>query len=135
MQKKVSLHCAFNDYFTLQCLTVNTGIVIPQNSTVNVAKLSSISITDYKILDIIRSLKPNKAHGWYNVSVRMIKHCDSALVFPLKLIFLNFLLNPSQSGYRPRDSAVSQLLSITQTIHSAFDCDPTLDISSVFLDI
>ena len=81
----------FNDYFILQCSTLHTGSEIPQNSTVNVAKLSSISITDDEILEIIRSLKPNKAHGWDNVSVRMIKYCDSALVLPLKLIFLNSL--------------------------------------------
>ena len=47
----------------------------------------------------------------------------------------NNLLNPCQSGFRPGDSAISQLLSITQTIHSAFDCDPTLEVRSVFLDI
>ena len=81
----------FNDYLILQCSNVSRGSVIPQNSTFNVAKLSSISITDDKTLDIIRSLKPNKAHGWGNVSVRMIKYCDSALVLPLKLIFLNCL--------------------------------------------
>ena len=145
-------------------------------------------------MKIIRSLKPNKAHGWDNVSVRMIKYCDSALVLPLKLIFLNCLskgifldawkcanvvpvhkknernlkenyrpisllpifgkileklifdslyshliannlLNPNQSGFRPGDSAINQLLSITQTIHSAFDCDPPLEVRSVFLDI
>ena len=44
-------------------------------------------------------------------------------------------MNPCQSGFRPGDSAISQLLSITQTIHSAFDCDPTLEVRSVFLDI
>ena len=81
----------FNDYFILQCSTLNTGSEIPQNSTVNVAKLSSISITDEEILENIRSLKPNKAHGWDNISVRLIKYCDSALVLPLKLIFLNCL--------------------------------------------
>ena len=61
----------------------------------------------------------------------------------MKLIFdslyshlvANNLLNPCQSGFRPGDSAISQLLSITQTIHSAFDCDPTLEVRSVFLDI
>ena len=47
----------------------------------------------------------------------------------------NNLLNPCQSGFRPGDSAISQLLSITQAIHSAFDCDPTLEVRSVFLDI
>ena len=79
----------FNDCFILQCSTLNTGSEIPQNSTVNVAKLSSISITNDELLDIIRSL--TKAHGGDNVSVRMIKYCGSALVFPLKLIFLNCL--------------------------------------------
>ena len=64
----------FNDYFLLQCSTLNTESDIPQNSTFNIAKLSTISITDEKILKIIRSLKPNKAHGWDNVSVRMIKY-------------------------------------------------------------
>ena len=46
----------------------------------------------------------------------------------------NNLLNPNKSGFRPGDSAINQLLSITQTIHSAFDCDH-LEVRSVFLDI
>ena len=145
-------------------------------------------------MDIIRSQKPNKAHGWDKVSVRMIKYFDSALVLPLKVAFLNCLsrvifldawkcanvvplhkkneknlkencrpisllpmfgkilekvtfdslyshlvannlLSLSQCGFRPGDSAISQLLSINQTIPSAFDCDPTPEVPSVFLDI
>ena len=46
----------------------------------------------------------------------------------------NFL-NPSQSGFRPCDSTINQLLSITHSIFEAFDCDPTLEVRSIYLDI
>ena len=150
--------------------------------------------TDEKILNILRSLSPNKAHGWDEISVRMIKLSDDALVLPLKIIFTNCLrrglfpevwkhanvvpvhkkneknlkgnyrpisllpifgkileklvydslyshlvscevLDPNQSGFRPGDSTVNQLLSITHTIFQAFDCNPLLDVRSVYLDI
>ena len=45
------------------------------------------------------------------------------------------LLNPNQSGFRPGDSTINQLFSIIHSIHSAFDCNPTLEVRSVFLDI
>ena len=45
------------------------------------------------------------------------------------------MLDPNQSGFRPGDSTINQLLSITQTIFKAFDCNPTLDVRSVYLDI
>ena len=145
-------------------------------------------------MSIIRSLNPNKAHGWDDISIRMIKLCDVALVFLLKLVFENFhrqgifpekwkkanvvpilkkneknlkenyrsisllpifgkileklifntlyrhlesnsLLNPNQSGFRPGDSTVNQLLSIVNSISQAFDCNPPLDVRSVYLDI
>ena len=40
-----------------------------------------------------------------------------------------------QSGFIPRDSCISQLLSITQEIHKSFNCNPPEDIRRVFLDI
>ena len=45
------------------------------------------------------------------------------------------LLNPNQSGFRPGDSTINQLISITHTISEAFDCNPPLDVRSVYLDI
>ena len=45
------------------------------------------------------------------------------------------LLNQNQSGFRPSDSCVNQLLAITHEIFEAFDCNPTLEVRSVFLDI
>ena len=45
------------------------------------------------------------------------------------------VLNPNQSGFRPGGSTVNQLISITHTILDAFDCNPPLDVRSVYLDI
>ena len=42
---------------------------------------------------------------------------------------------PNQSGFRPGDSTVNLLISITDTIFEAFDCNPPLDVRSVYLDI
>ncbi len=184
----------FNDHFIQQCTTIDTGSELPPISVPNVPQLTEFSISDEKILNIIRSLNPNKAHGWDEISVRMIKICDVALLPPLKLLFEscmrhgvfpevwkkanvvpihkknsknskqnyrpisllpifgkileklifdslyqhlneNGLLNPNQSGFRPGDSTVNQLLSIVNSIHAAFDCNPTLDVRSVYLDI
>ena len=44
-------------------------------------------------------------------------------------------LNPNQSGFRPSDSSVNQLLATTHEIFEAFDCNPPLEVRSVFLDI
>ena len=184
----------FNDYFILQCSTIETGSELPDDVPIPIARIDDFEISDEKILNIIRSLNPNKAHGWDEISVRMIKLSDAALVIPLKIIFANCLscgvfpqiwkhanvvpvhkkneknvkknyrpisllpifgkilekliydslyshlvsyelLNPNQSGFRPGDSTINQLISITHTIYKAFDCNPPLDVRSVYLDI
>ena len=53
-----------------------------------------------------------------------------------KIIFIriyNFLLeedllNPNQSGFRPSDSCINQLLAITHETFEAFDCNPPLEV-------
>ena len=45
------------------------------------------------------------------------------------------LLNSNQSGFRPGDSCINQLLAITHEIFDAFDCNPSLEVRSEFLDI
>ena len=44
------------------------------------------------------------------------------------------LLNRNQSGFRPSDSYINQL-AITHEMFEAFDCNPTLEVRSVFLNI
>ena len=45
------------------------------------------------------------------------------------------LLNPCQSGFKKNDSCINQLVSITHEIYSAFDCNPSLEVRGVFLDL
>ena len=47
----------------------------------------------------------------------------------------NNLFNNNQSGFRPNDSCLHQLLAITHNIFSAFDAYPSLEDRGLFLDI
>ena len=184
----------FNDYFVGQCTTIDTGSEVPSQLVYSAPPLTEFQISEEKRLSIIRSLNPNKARGWDNISVCMIKICDDSLVLPLKLIFENCLrrgvfpevwkkanvvpvhkknsrnhkqnyrpislipvlskvmeklifdslyehlslhemLDPCQSGFRPGDSTINQLIFIVHSIFVAFDCSPPLDVRSVYLDI
>ena len=185
----------FNEFFSRQCTPLNNGSKCPsQPNFVTNKRLSSVVFDDQDIINIIRALNISKAHGHDDISIRMIKICDSALVKPLSIIFSNCLrtgtfpyiwkksnvipihkkngkqliinyrpvsllpifgkiceriifdniyryldtnklLNPNQSGFRPKDSCVYQLTEITHNIFSSFDCNPTLETRAVFLDI
>ena len=45
------------------------------------------------------------------------------------------LLNPNQSDFCPSDSCVNHLIAITHKFFWAFDCNPPLEVRSIFLDI
>ena len=47
----------------------------------------------------------------------------------------NNLLNSCQSGFRPNDSCINQLISITLNIYGAFDANPSLEVRGDFLDL
>ena len=47
----------------------------------------------------------------------------------------NCMITPKQSGFIKGDSTINQLLSISQKIHEAFDCDIPLEVYAIFLDI
>ena len=50
-------------------------------------------------------------------------------------IHKNQFFTECQSGFLPGDSCILQLLSIVRDINSSFECDPTIDVRGVFLDI
>ena len=136
----------------------------------------------------------NKDYDHDEISIRMLKLCESAITEPLYLIFKNCLssntfpdvwkkanvipvhkkgdkqvlknyrpvsllpicgkifeklifnalysffedhklLNPCQSGFKKNDSCINQLVSITHEIYSAFDCNPSLEVRGVFLNL
>ena len=184
----------FNKFFAEQCTPLNNNSSLPVNQIFSTqSNLMSLDFNESELLEIIRALNINKAHGHDDISIRMIRICDKSLIKPLMLIFKksirsscypdfrkksniipvhkkndkrlvnnyspisllpvfgkNFekiifnriynhllkenLLNPNQSGFRPSDSCINQLLAITHEIFKAFDCNPPLEVRSVFLD-
>ena len=80
----------FNEFFSRQCTPLNNGRECPsQPIFVTNERLSSIVFDDKDIIKIIRALNINKSHGHDDVSIRMIKIYDSALVKPFSIIFNN----------------------------------------------
>ena len=83
----------FNDFFATQCkpysmYTLNS--VLPSTISFKTqSRLSSINFEKEDILKIIRNLNVNKAHANDNISITMLKICDSVLVDPLSLIYKN----------------------------------------------
>ena len=77
----------FNDYFVGQCSAIATGSTIPAFRPRCPTLLQGVHVDREKILNIIRSLDTKKAHGCDDISISMIKICDSAIVEPLCLIF------------------------------------------------
>ena len=180
-----------NDHFVLQCTEIiNTGSEIQRDNTTGTSTMiNDVAISEEKILVIIRSLNQNKAHGWDQIYIRMIKPNDASLVTPLKIICTSCLrngvfpevwkcanvvpvhkknekklkvnyrpislppmfgkiatlyapilcrvtfFNPNQSGFRPGESTINQLLSTAHSIFDAYDYIPPLDVRSVYLDI
>ena len=49
--------------------------------------LENVEIDRQKVVKLIRALDPSKAHGCDNISIAMIKICDSIIVEPLCMIF------------------------------------------------
>ena len=45
------------------------------------------------------------------------------------------LISPNQSGFRPGDSTINQLLLITNNIYKAFDERPSREMRAIFLDL
>ena len=156
--------------------------------------LSSVNIKESDILNILKSLNANKAHGHDDISIRMLKLSQKSILKPLKLIFENCLktrlfpdqwkkanvvpmhekgdkqlienyrpvsllticgkvferlifnslfnyfiednlLSPHQSGFIPGDPCAQKLISIIHEIYNTFDCNPSLKVRGVFLDI
>ena len=80
----------FNEFFSPQCTPINKGSKCPsQHYFITNERLSFIIFDDQDIIKIVRALNINKLHGHDDISIRMIKICDSALAKPLSIIFNN----------------------------------------------
>ena len=47
----------------------------------------------------------------------------------------NNLFSNSQSGFRPNNSCIHQLIAIAHKMFSAFDANPSLEVCGFFLDL
>ncbi len=81
----------FNTFFASQCALIDNGSVLPFSVQAPNHHLNTINFNEAKILAFIRALDVNKAHGWDEISIRMIKICDESLLKPLMNIFQHSL--------------------------------------------
>ena len=90
----------FNEYFREQCKTIVNSSILPAlvNKVTNLS-LSQVNISEAQILDHIRSLNVNKAHGHDNIPIRILKICDSSITLPLLIIYKNCI----KKGYFPKN--------------------------------
>ena len=77
----------FNLFFADQCSLIDTDSVLPPESFNTNLRLNTVIFDESKILTFIQELNTNKAHGWDNVSIQMVKLCGESLVKPLMEIF------------------------------------------------
>ena len=84
----------FNDFFSKEWAPVNNNNKLSSVLTKKTCKsLWSVEISTYDILQIIRNLNTNKAHGHHVISIRMFKICDESICKPLGIIFRSCLEN------------------------------------------
>ena len=81
----------FNDYFAEQCTPFLTGSTLPPLFYHTTNRLSYFTVTKEEIIDVLKVLKTNKAHGSDNISVPMIHLCGDDLSIPLQIIFQNII--------------------------------------------
>ena len=77
----------FNYLSVQQCSVHVNHSVLPNFISKCNLPSANIDIDPDKVLKIIRSLDCNKAHGWDNLSIAMIKTCDVGIMKPLCLIY------------------------------------------------
>ena len=66
--------------------------IVANYQTLVIKLLTSFDIKDDDILPIRKNLNVDKAHGWDQLSIRMVKTCGDAITFPMKVIF-NSMIN------------------------------------------
>ena len=80
----------FNSFFARQCKLVSNNSVLPSHFTyMTEERIQSLTFSESDVIQIIRTLDVNKAHGHDNILVRMIKLCINSVAHPLTLIFQN----------------------------------------------
>ena len=104
-QQKANL---FKNYFASQCTPIENSSKLLNFIYKTEKILTSFDIKDDDILSIIKNLNVDKADGWDQLSIRMIKTCGDAITFPLKLIFQSMI----NEGVFPNDWKKSNVVPV-----------------------
>ena len=77
----------FNSHFAAQCTPVKNASKLLKFKYRTDKRLNSFTIDENDIFLIIKNLNADKAHGWDNISIRMIQLCGKEIILPLQLLF------------------------------------------------
>ena len=78
----------FNSFLAPHCTQLGNKSKIPVSQTyITDSKPSALQFEEKDSIKIIRSLITNKAPGHDDISIRMLKICDLAIIKPLSIIF------------------------------------------------
>ena len=73
----------FNKYFANQCSVIDNSSKLPTDQApYTTSLLSSIDIKESDILNILKPLDANKAHGHENISIRILKLFQKSILKP-----------------------------------------------------
>ena len=81
----------FDSYFASQFTPVINKSQLPSFEFKTSKRIEKITFTDDHMNLIIKNLDVDKANGWDNISIGMIKHCGKSIALPLSLIFQSIL--------------------------------------------
>ena len=70
----------FSNYFSKQCNIFDNGTILPEVSFRTNKRLNHLEINDNDIMKVIKDVNPNIAHGWDEMSIRMMRLCGNTLV-------------------------------------------------------
>ena len=81
----------FNKFFEEQCTPLKNDSKLLNKFSKQIyltqSRLVWLNFNEDEILKIIRALNPYKAHGYDDISIRMIKICEKSLLEPLIILF------------------------------------------------
>ena len=77
----------FNNFFASTCTPIKNNSRLPSFTYKTNTRIHCFGVTNKDILSIINSLNSSKAHGYDNISTKMIKICNQSVTVPLKIMF------------------------------------------------
>ena len=77
----------FNNFFASICTPIKSNSRLPPFVYKTNTRIHCFYVTDKDILSIINPLNSSKAHGYDNISIKIMQICNESVTIPLKIIF------------------------------------------------